>query len=158
MRECQGWLFEPTYNRSIKLRQADCRITSNAGAVLLREADHRLGLTADLAEELTDGRDPDHVRYRQTELLRQHLYALALGYAHQDDADLLAHDVAMKLSVWDRPGRSIVDVAQAAGVVWERLLQRLARWWRDPTWGRPPRPRPWVPPPAHAHLSLVLRE
>jgi hypothetical protein len=41
-----GWLFEPEFNRAIKLRQADPRITSNAGAFLLREADHRLGRTA----------------------------------------------------------------------------------------------------------------
>jgi len=100
-----GWLFEPTFNRAIKLRQADPRITSDAGALLLREADHRLGLTADLAAQLTDDRDPQRIRYEPVELLRQRLYALALGYAHQDDQDTLAHDVAMKLSVWDRPGR-----------------------------------------------------
>jgi hypothetical protein len=105
MGERHGWLFEPTFNRSIKVRQVDSRLTANAGAVLLREVDHRLGLVADLAAGLYDGRDPARVRYSQVELLRQHLYALALGYAHQDDQDALAHDVAMKLSVWDRPGR-----------------------------------------------------
>ena len=96
MGERHGWLFEPTFNRSIKIRQADPRITSDAGALLLREVDHRLGLTADLAAELFDPRDPVRIRYTQTELLRQHLYGLALGYAHQDDADMLAHDVGMK--------------------------------------------------------------
>jgi hypothetical protein len=66
--------------------------------------------------------------------------------------------------------RVIVDVAQAAGVLWERLLQRMERWWRPSVspaglcgaarvWGRTaPRPRRWLPPPRHAHLSLVLRE
>ena len=68
--------------------------------------------------------------------------------------------------------RVFVDVARAAGVLWDRLLGRMERWWR-PTgrpagacgaagvgrWGRtPPRPRRWMPPPRHAHLSLVLRE
>jgi hypothetical protein len=53
------WLFEPTFNRAIKLRNADPRITSDAGALLLREADHRLGLTADLATQLTDHRRRD---------------------------------------------------------------------------------------------------
>ena len=32
MSERQGWLFEPTYNRSIKLRQADHRISDNGKA------------------------------------------------------------------------------------------------------------------------------
>jgi hypothetical protein len=55
--------------------------------------------------------------------------------------------------------RLIVDVARAAGVLWDRLLDRVRRWWRDERWGRAsPRPRRWVPPPGHAHLSLVLRE
>ena len=66
--------------------------------------------------------------------------------------------------------RLIVEVAQAAGVPWARLLQRMEGWWRPSVspaglrsavrvWGRtPPRPRRWVPPPRHAHLCLVLRE
>ncbi len=126
MGEGHEWLFEPTFNRSIKLRQADPRITSNAGALLLREVDHRLGLTADLAAELTDPRDPRHIRYTQTELLRQHLYGLALGYVHQDDADTLAHDVAFKLSVWDRPGRRVAEERLASQPSDWRLLERLS--------------------------------
>lgn len=121
-----GWLFEPTFNRAIKLRQADPRITSNAGALLLREADHHLGLTADLATQLFDPRRPDRIRYQQVELLRQHLYTLALGYAHQDDQDALAHDVALKLSVWDRPGRQGLHERLASQPSDWRLLDRLA--------------------------------
>lgn len=126
MGEGQGWLFEPTYNRSIKLRQADFRITSDAGTVLFREMDHRLGLTSDLGADLTDDRDPDRVRYTQTELLRQQLYALGLGYAHQDDADLLAHDVGMKLAVWDRPGRRVIKERLASQPSTWRLVDRLS--------------------------------
>jgi len=121
-----GWLFEPTFNRAIKLRQADPRITSDAGALLLREADHRLGLTADLAAQLTDPRRADRIRYLPVELLRQHLYALALGYAHQDDQDALAHDPALKLSVWDRPGRQGLHERLASQPSDWRLLDRLA--------------------------------
>ena len=126
MGEGQGWLFELAFNRSIKLRHADPRISDNAGTLLLREADHRLGLTADLAGKLTDDRDPRQVRYTQTELLRQHLYALALGYAHQDDQDALAHDVAMKLSVWDRPGPQVADERLASQPSDWRLIDRLS--------------------------------
>jgi hypothetical protein len=125
MGERQGWLFEPTFNRSIKLRQADPRITSNAGALLLREIDHRLGLTEDLAAKLLDPRDPARIRYTQVELLRQHLYAQALGYPHQDDADVLAHDIAMKLAVWDRPGRQVADERLASQPTDWRLIERL---------------------------------
>jgi hypothetical protein len=53
MGEGQEWLFEPTFNRSIKVRQKDQRLTSDAGVLLLREADHRLGLVASLAQRMT---------------------------------------------------------------------------------------------------------
>lgn len=122
----RGWLFEPTFNRAIKLRHADPRISSDAGALLLREADHRLGLTADLAAQLIDPRRADRIRYTQVELLRQHIYAAALGYAHQDDADTLAHDVAMKLAVWDRPSKQVADERLASQPSDWRLIERLA--------------------------------
>ena len=80
---------------------SDERITSDGGLVLLREADHRLGLTESLAERLVDPRRQDLVRYQLVELLRERLYALALGYSAQDDADRLAHDPAMKIAVWN---------------------------------------------------------
>jgi hypothetical protein len=127
MGERQGWLFEPSFNRSIKLRQADSRLSDNAGAILLREIDHRLGFTADLAEQLSDPRAPDRRRYEQVELLRQHLYALALGHVHQDDHDRLAHDPALRLAVWDRPGRRALGERLASQPSAWRLMDRLAR-------------------------------
>jgi len=126
MGESHEWLFEPTFNRSIKLRQVDSRITSDAGALLLREVDHRLGLTADLAAGLVDPRDPRYTRYTQTELLRQHLYNLALGYRHQDDADRQAHDPALRLAVWDRPGRRVLDERLASQPSDWRLVDRMS--------------------------------
>jgi hypothetical protein len=59
----------------------------------------------------------------------------------------------------EHSNRIFVDVARAAGVLWRKVLTRVARWWRDDAWGgSKPRPRRWVAPPAHAHLALVLRE
>ena len=126
MGEAHGRFFEPTFNASIKVRHADPRITSDAGAILLREIDHRLGLTADLAAALDDPRDQEAIRYTQTELLRQHIYTLALGYAHQDDADTLAQDVAMKVAVWDRPGPQVIHERLGSQPSDWRLLRRIA--------------------------------
>ena len=52
MGEAAGWLFEPSFNPALKICASDERITSDAGLLLLREADHRLGLTESLAERL----------------------------------------------------------------------------------------------------------
>ena len=106
MGEAQGTLFEPEFNRSIKIQTSEQSITSHAGAVLLREADHQLGLIESLAGQITDPRDPEKIRYTATELLRERIYALALGSKNQDDLDRLAHDPAMRMATWDRPGGS----------------------------------------------------
>ena len=91
MGDSQGWLFEPSFNRSVKVLETDDRITSDAGLLLLREADHRLGITESLAQALRDPRRDDRIRYQLVELLRERIYALAAGYSAQDDADRLAH-------------------------------------------------------------------
>ena len=77
MGEASEWLFEPEFNRAIKICEQDQRITSDAGVLLLREADHRLGLVSSLAEGMVDPRDPEKTRYSLVELLRERLYVLA---------------------------------------------------------------------------------
>ena len=128
MGEKANWLFEADFNRSIKVQATDERITSDAGLLLLREADHRLGLIEDLADKLVDPRNPDYTRYDLVELLRERLYGLAMGYSAQDDADRLAHDPAMKLAVWDRPGERAIDERLASQPTQSRLVDILTRW------------------------------
>lgn len=125
MGEPQGWLFEPSFNRSVKVQASDERITSDGGFLLLREADHRLGLTEWLAGQLDDPRRQDLIRYQLVELLRERLYALALGYSAQDDADRLAHDPAMKLAAWDRLGESVLEERLASQPTQSRLIDIL---------------------------------
>jgi hypothetical protein len=66
-------------------------------------------LTEYLASQLFDPRRADGIRYTLTELLRERLYAMALGYSVQDDADRLAHDPAFQRAVWDRRGDDVID-------------------------------------------------
>ena len=127
MGEPQGWLFEPTFNRSVKVKASDDRITSDGGLLLLREADHRLGITEWLAQRLDDPRRQELIRYQLVELLRERLYALALGYSAQDDADRLAHDPAMKLAAWNRPGEQPLEERLASQPTQSRLIDILSR-------------------------------
>jgi hypothetical protein len=122
MGERQGCLWQPTFNRSIQVRRKDDRLTGDAGLLLIREGDHRLGLTADLAGRMRDPRDPAKTRYTLTELLRQRIYALAQGCRAQDDLDTLAHDVAMKMAVWDRPGAAVLKERLGSQPTHSRLL------------------------------------
>ena len=126
MGEARNWLFEPSFNRSIKVRRTDQRLTSDAGVLLLREADHRLGLVESLARRMSDPRNPNLIRYTLTELLRERLYALAQGYRAQDDLDRLAHDPAFKMAVWDRPGEQVLNERLASQPTLSRLLDTVA--------------------------------
>ena len=71
--------FEPSFNRSIKVQEGDDRLTSDAGFLLLREADHRLGLIESLARELRDPRQQELVRYTLPELLRERICMAGLS-------------------------------------------------------------------------------
>ncbi len=126
MSEAAPLVFEPTFNRAVKVRSRDERLSSNAGVLLLREVDHRLGLTASLGQEMVDPRRQDLIRYPMTELLRERIYAVALGQRPGDEADLVAHDPAMRLAVWDRPGDRVLEERLASQPSQSRLLDRLA--------------------------------
>jgi hypothetical protein len=127
MGESQGCLFEPSFNRAVKVHATDERLTSDAGFLLLREADHRLGITEALAQRLLDPRREDRIRYELVELLRERIYALAAGYSAQDDADRLAHDPAMKLAAWNRPGERALDERLASQPTQSRLIDILSQ-------------------------------
>jgi len=68
------------------------QISSDGGALVLRQMDDRLGLSERLAVLLPDERDPSKIKHDRREQLRQRLYQIALGYADCNDADRLRHD------------------------------------------------------------------
>lgn len=126
MGERQGWLLEPTFQRAVKVVAGSDRLSSDGGAMLLREADHRLGLVESLAARLADPRRQDRIRYTLLELLRFRLYALGLGYSAQDDLDRLCHDPALKLAVWDRYGEQTAQERLSSQPTQSRLIDILA--------------------------------
>lgn len=73
--------------------------SSDGGAVLLKAADERLGLTECLAECVDDRRDPAKITHEISELIRQRIFAMACGYADCNDAARLANDPIHKLLV-----------------------------------------------------------
>lgn len=73
-------------------------ISSDGGALLLREVDARLGITQRLAACFTDHRRQEFVEHRVLELLRQRVYGLALGYEDLNDHDALSLDPLLGLA------------------------------------------------------------
>ena len=74
-------------------------ISSDGGALLLREVDARLGVTQRLAACFTDHRHQDFIEHSVLELVRQRVYGLALGYEDLNDHDELSLDPLLALAV-----------------------------------------------------------
>lgn len=67
--------------------------------MLLREADHRLGLTEAFNALLPDPRNPETILHQQVDLLRQRIYGIAAGYEDLNDHDTLRHDLLWQSAV-----------------------------------------------------------
>jgi hypothetical protein len=67
-------------------------LTTDAGALLLREADRRLGLLDALDAAIPDPRNPDLIVHSQRSLLAQRVFGLACGYEDLNDHQGLRHD------------------------------------------------------------------
>ena len=78
-------------------------LTSDAGALLLREADRRLGLLDALDHALPDPRDPDLIAHPQRCLLAQRIFGIACGYEDLNDHQRLRDDPLWQTAV-DHPG------------------------------------------------------
>jgi len=71
-------------------------VTSDAGVMLLREADWKMGLCELMAGLATDRRQRKKVRHEIKEMIRERVYAIGLGYEDANDLDLLGSDPALK--------------------------------------------------------------
>ncbi|HEY1256702.1 MAG TPA: IS1380 family transposase [Terracidiphilus sp.] len=74
-------------------------VSSDGGVMVLRQADRRIGLTRAVAEVFKDRRDPALITHSLSDLLRQRIYGLALGYEDLNDHDTLRHDLAWQTAV-----------------------------------------------------------
>ncbi len=73
------------------------RLTSDGGALLLREANRRTGLIDALAACITDPRDPAKTHHEVTTMLAQRIYGIALGYEDGNDHQTLREDPIMQI-------------------------------------------------------------
>ena len=72
-------------------------MTSDAGALLLREADRAIGLSRRVSACFRDDRDPQRVVHALPTLIGQRIVAIALGYEDVNDHDDLRRDPVLAL-------------------------------------------------------------
>ncbi len=95
-------------------------ITSNGGVLLLQQVDHRLGLSEAVAHTLDDPRRQAGIEHNNLSLLRQRVYALALGYEDLNDHETLRLDLAIQTAL----GRSEELASSPTLSHWENRADR----------------------------------
>ena len=101
--------FKGVKGRKVEAIFSGQTITSDGGGMLLRAADDAIGLVSRVARLFADARRKASCEHTAENLLRQRVYALALGYEDLNDHNTLRHDPALQTAV----GRD-VDMASAS--------------------------------------------
>ncbi|MCE9527384.1 MAG: IS1380 family transposase [Planctomycetales bacterium] len=98
----QAFDFQPLGARQVTAGFDGGTITSDAGGLLLRELEAKTGLLADLAACFDDFRDGERTEHTVEELIKQRVFALALGYEDLNDHDQLRADPLLATLVGKR--------------------------------------------------------
>ncbi len=95
-------------------------VTSDAGVLLLRQADRRLDLLRRVARRLSDPRRKNSCEHTLLAMLRQRVYGIAMAHEDVSDHDILRHDVAWQTAVErDQPAASSPTLSR-----WENRADR----------------------------------
>jgi len=90
--------FQALGGRQVAVDFSGGHLSSDGGAVLLRQVDQGIGLSRLLAGCFVDGRDARFVEHEVRELVAQRLNALALGYEDLNDHGDLRRDPLLALA------------------------------------------------------------
>ena len=94
MTECiqETFAFTAHFSRRVEAGFTAGQVSTDGGALLLREVDRKIDLLGRLAACFSDGRSPWWVTHQLPEMLAQRIYGLALGYEDLNDHEQLRTD------------------------------------------------------------------
>src|SRR5215469_16203192 len=99
MTECNqiSFRFAPHFSRRVQADFAGGQISSDGGALLLRETERRVEVIGRFTTCFRDQRHPSFITHEVGEMIRQRIYSLALGYEDLNDQESLRHDPLLGL-------------------------------------------------------------
>src|SRR2546429_9148211 len=86
-----------SFNPQLRVEFHGATVTSDAGLLLPRELDERLGLDALIERYLTDPRTGHNRQFPVSDLFRQSIYSRLAGYEDTNDAERLAEDPTFRM-------------------------------------------------------------
>ena len=92
-------LFEAAASRRVEADFSGGHLSSDGGALLLRQIDRGLGVCRTLTQCFQDRRNPLWVEHSVEQLLSQRIHAVALGYEDLNDHTALRVDPLLALCV-----------------------------------------------------------
>ena len=119
-------LFGTLGRRRIEVGFDGGEVTSDAGLLLLRQVERKLGLLKAAAQVLPDPRNADLVVHTTEQLLRQRVFGLCQGYEDLNDHDQLRLDPVLQTAL-DKRGKSAVQQCGASSPTLCRFEARANR-------------------------------
>lgn len=99
MTGCQSELpFDFYQVRPLQVQFSSLDLSSDAGLLLVRQAEERLGVCRGLAGCIGEWREPAKVVHSLIDLVRQRVYQLVGGYEDANDSNQLRHDPIYKIA------------------------------------------------------------
>jgi Transposase DDE domain group 1 len=99
MTACEKELpFDFYQPRPLCVQFSDLELSSDAGILLVRQADERLNVSAGIANCIEEWRDPAKVTHSLGQLVSQRVYQLIGGYEDANDSTTLRHDPIYKIA------------------------------------------------------------
>jgi len=111
-------------DKSLILNFEGGNISSDAGALLLREVEEQIGLIRAMAGVILDNRDARYVKQTLTDLLIQRIAQIACGYEDANDCNDLRNDPVFKMLAGRYPE---IDDALASQPTMSRFENAVSR-------------------------------
>lgn len=94
MTECTqvSFSFASHFSRKVQADFAGGQLSSDGGALLLRQTERRVDVIGRFAACFRDQRHPSYITHEVEEMIGQRVYSLALGYEDLNDQEWLRHD------------------------------------------------------------------
>ncbi len=138
MTACETELpFDFYQPRPLDVRFSDLELSSDAGILLVRQADERLQVCAGFANCIEEWRDPAKITHSLEQLVSQRVYQLIGGYEDANDSNHLRHDPIYKIACGRLPeaGQNLLasqpTITRLENQVSKRDNSRIRRFYVD---------------------------